>query len=300
MSLDPEDSAWSAARARLSPYGRVMLERGADLALRIHSDHVGPEHLVLAALGDEDSAVHRAALHAFADPETVGDEILALAEGILVVGSARAKPFSARAVELLYAARAAAAAARTGLVAPVHLLVQAFDHLEAGLGDVLAAAGFDRPGAEAGAAELAGVGDVVADGPLFRSFSNDAKKTLSTGAHHAAREELDAVSPGCLLLASLEVEPALEASSGLPLHRARMVLSGRLDDASPPADRVLEPDEPLRALLERLGPGSGSLELLLACHGDPSRELPQLLGRHKISAALLERSRGVFRDPEGP
>ncbi len=300
MTLDPSDAVLQEARARLSPYGRETLERAAALALRIHSDHVGPEHLVHTLLGDEDSAAHRVVLHAFADPETLADEVLALAEGILVVGSARARPFSAGAVQALGAARGDAAAAAAGAVEPAHLLLHAFDRLEAGLGDVLVAAGFERARAADAAAELGGRGPVEDSGPLFRSFSTPAKQALSRGAHQAAREEIEAVSPGCVLLACLEVEPALEGTAGLPLHRARMALAGKLGDPGAPADRVLEADEPLRTLLGRLAAGSGTLEILLACHGDPARELAQLLGRHRITPPLLERSQGVFRDPGDP
>ena len=93
---------------RLAPYARETLERGASLAARLHADEVSPEHWLAALLADEECAATRAVLHAFADPETIGIEVLAQCSGIMVVGSGRTLPFSVRAVSALRAARAGA------------------------------------------------------------------------------------------------------------------------------------------------------------------------------------------------
>ena len=80
--------------------------------------------------------------------------------------------------------------------------------------------------------------------------------------------------------------------------RARAILEGRTVDATPPTPRLLPPDGNLIDFLVRLAPGSGSIALLAACHSGAWPELAELLSRHKISPALLERAGGAFHDPE--
>ena len=71
----------------LSPYLRRALDAARDRALAIHADEVTREHLCERLFADEDSALSRAVLDAFADPEGMAVETLALSPGILVVGS---------------------------------------------------------------------------------------------------------------------------------------------------------------------------------------------------------------------
>src|SRR5262245_18257872 len=102
----------SANEGRLAPCARASLTRARKLALRLHAEELSPEHWLAALLEDEDYAATRTVLHAFADPETIGVEVLALCEGIMVVGSGRTLPFSVLGVEALRAARSTAAARR--------------------------------------------------------------------------------------------------------------------------------------------------------------------------------------------
>ena len=136
-------------------------------------------------------------------------------------------------------------------------------------------------------------------GPLFKHFSTGGKRALSIANKASARAREDSIGPGQVVLACLEITPSVAEESGLGAARARAALSGRTADQTPPAPRLLSPDPELLAFLGRLPDGSGSLALLHACHGRGTDEMRELLSRHKVSEALLERSMGAFEDPEG-
>ena len=86
----------------LSKYLQSAHAEATELALKLHSDEVTLEHLTCALLSDEESAICELVEHAFADPETLYEDALALTPGILVVGSgphapsacARSKPLA--------------------------------------------------------------------------------------------------------------------------------------------------------------------------------------------------------------
>ena len=96
-----------------SAYLEAARVSAVELALSLHADAVSREHLVCVLLSDEESALSELVEHAFADPETLHQDALALAPGILVVGSGATKPFSVRAV--LAARRAVELAQGAGL-----------------------------------------------------------------------------------------------------------------------------------------------------------------------------------------
>src|SRR5688572_3141726 len=102
-------SAIDAAARALAPHGRALLAAARDFALSIHAEELGPEHLLCALMADAEGAARRAVEHAFADPETIAGEVLAMASGILVSGSAASLPFSPGGVRALEGARALAA-----------------------------------------------------------------------------------------------------------------------------------------------------------------------------------------------
>jgi Clp amino terminal domain, pathogenicity island component len=277
---------------RLQPYGLRLVEQAAELALRLHADEVGAEHLLCALMADEDCAAYRAAVYAFADPPTVGEEALAMAAGILISGSAASTPFSTGAVRALEAARDQALALSEAQARPGHLLEAAVAALPDELRAEVLDAGYR--GAETAAAPRS----VPVPGGLFRIYSESAKKALSAAARLARQEHSDAIGPAHLALACLLEEPELARQRGLSASRARMIFRGRFSDPTPTERRALAPDESFTAFLAGLERASGSLELLARFHAGGTPELAKLLARHRLIPALLERAAGAFADPE--
>ena len=296
-TLSLADPAVASLVGALAPYARFTLERAARTAHRLHAEEVAPEHLLQALLEDETAAATRVVLHAFADPQTIAAEVLALCPGILVVASGRSLPFSVRGVRALEAARATAAAEGAAEVTAEHVLRAAAQELEPELARALAAAGYRTAAALPGAA----AGDAVPDhGPLFRHFADVTRRALGAACRAAARLERDAIGPAHLVLGALEADPELGGRVGLGAVRARMVLLHRDDDPTPLPARRLAPDPALVALLRGVGAGADTAALLerLLSHG--AEELRLLLTQQKVTGALLERARGAFQDPEPP
>lgn len=296
MALDTQAPALAREIERLHAHVGVLLARAGRRALRLHADSVTLEHLVGAVMEDEDCAASQAVLHAFADPETLSAELLALSPGVMVVGSGSTLPFSQRAIEALRGARDEAAERGAEEVTEAVVLLHAVRRLPDDARAALAEAGF----AEERLHARPGAGLVAASGPLFKHFSTGGKQALSTANKASAQAREESIGPGQLVLACLAVAPALAADSGLTASRARPALMGRTADPTPPAPRLLPPDPGLVAFLGRLPAGSGSLTLLHACHGAATPEMRELLVRHKVTEALLERSQGAFEDPPGP
>src|SRR5262245_60946167 len=165
-----ESSTSAKLRERLAPYARALLERCSDYALQIHADEVGAEHLLSTLMDDPECAAHRAALHAFADPETISGEARALSAGILISGSNTSLPFSAHGVKALRRARALASERRDAAVGTAHVLRAAFDELDDDLRASFDDAGWSASGVEA-LFGLGGTGAVDQTGHLFHSFS---------------------------------------------------------------------------------------------------------------------------------
>ncbi len=294
--------AWSAPEleplvARLAPYAHASFERAAGLAARLHAEEISPEHWLVALLADEGCAATRAVLHAFADPETIGVEVLALCAGIMVVGSDRTLPFSVLGVEALRTARAGAAARACTRVEPSDLfqasVVRLTPELRARLA-LLPAAVLDlgvRPSPREGGEGL------PAAGPLFRHFSANALRALGTGGRVAAALGRDAIGPAHLVLGALEVDDELREHTALTPTRVRMACSGLDEDRTPLPERRLGGDERLRALLGEIPPGAGTLDVVGWMLARGSEELIALLRRQKVTSALLERCRGVYQDP---
>ncbi len=289
-----------ALLARLAPYARHAVGEAARFARKLHAEEVAPEHLLSSLMFDEDCAASRVVIHAFADPETIATEVLALCPGITVVGSARCLPFSVRGVELLFAARAGAAAVRSVSVEPAHLFAAAAEHLDTEARSRLTDAGFSA--APPAAAPAAGAeGEAVAEeGPLFRSFSTASKRVLGAAGNAAARFERDAIAPAHVLLGCLEIDEALRDAAGLTVARTRMLLSDRDADPTPPPRGSLPAGAELAALLARTAADADTLGLLGAILDHGASELRQLLTRQKVTAAVVGRCLGVFQDPDPP
>ena len=290
------DPGLAPACARLAPYARASFERAAALAARLHADELSPEHWLAALLSDEDCAATRAVLHAFADPETIGIEVLALCAGIMVVGSERTLPFSVLGVEALHAARARAVAGGHPRVETAMLFLAAVERLAPELRtrlERLPDARLElRP-------EAAPPGEpVAASGPLFRHFSGDALRALGASCRSAAGLQRDAIGPAHMLIGALEVDAALRESTHLVATRVRMVAGGLDVDATPLPARRLPGDDRLRALLAALPERAETLDVMTELFVHGSEELGALLRRQKVTSALVERCRGVYRDPD--
>ncbi|MFT4537794.1 MAG: hypothetical protein ACI841_000972 [Planctomycetota bacterium] len=278
---------------RLHPYFSVIIEAATRRASGLFAEEVSLEHLLVAAIEDEETAANEVICHAFADPETVAMEALALAPGLMVVGSGGAVPFSPRSVNALHAVRERAAAAGWSEVDCAQLLRAAVEALPPEAVDALSVVG-------AKVGELAGsAGDtiVAGDGPLFRCYDIPAKRALSV-ASKLARSNRDAsIGPARIALAALECDPELGKRCGTTLSRARIALGSHAVDTSPPPQVKPPLEARLTAFLEALPPGAGSLQLLEACHAPETQEIEALLNRHKVHPALLERAKGSFEDP---
>jgi len=283
--------------ARLAPYARESFERGADLAARLHSEEITPEHWLVALLADEECAATRVVLHAFADPGTIGGEVLALCSGIMVVGSERTLPFSVLGVEALSAARASAAARGSARVEPAEILLASVARLPeelrtrlARLPGVVLEPALEHAPAEEGRA-------VPGSGPLFRHFSERSLRALGASGRAAAALARTAIGPTHLLLGALEADAALRERTGLIPARVRMALSGMDEDATPLPERRLAVDERLRTLLAELPSQAGTVHVLGWLLERGSQELVALLRRQKVTLTLLERCRDAYQDP---
>jgi len=285
--------------ARLAPFARDTFERAAALAARLHADEISPEHWLAALLEDEECAATRVVLHAFADPETIGVEVLALCSGIMLVGSERTLPFSVLGVAVLYAARAGAVARAGARVEPADLYQAAVARLASELRARLAL----LPGAVLEpevSATASAVERLPAEGPLFRHFSERTLRALGAGGRAAAALDRAAIGPAHLLLGALEVEGELRERTALTPVRARMACSGLDEDPTPLPERRLGGDERLRALLAELPPRAETKDVLGWLLERGSEELVALLRRQKVTPALFERCRGSYQDPPWP
>ena len=299
MSPIETDPATRERIASLGPYARFSLERAARYALRLHAEEVTREHLLASLLEDESCAATLVVLHAFADPATIGIEILALSPGIMVVGSKRCLPFSVLGVRVLLSARARAAEHADTSVTPDHLFATALAELPEELLPALRSAGFEAEGFEL--PELDERGEPVpADGPLLKRFSNEARRALAAACRAAGELGREEISPAHVVLGCLVVDDELCARTGLTAVRARLALAGRDLDTTPTPDRALAPDQGLLELVAALPSGAGTADILarLVTHG--SAEVRALLERQQITPALVERARGAFEDPDPP
>jgi hypothetical protein len=273
---------------RLAPHARRMLELAGAHAQRLHARAVCPEHLLWQLMRDEDGAAHRAVVHAFADPDSIAVEVLALSEGLLVVGSGVSLPFSVRAVRALFAARALADADGAPDVAPSQLLEAAFGELPAHLGLLPAAArSMDAP------IRI----DPGADDGLFRRYGQPARRVLGSSCKLAHRLRRAAIAPAHIVLAALEAEPALAERFGIGVLRARTALAGHDDDPTEPVEREIGLDPAFDTLFDGLARGADTLELLGAFLARGGAEVQALLKRQRVTPTMIERSHTLYQDP---
>jgi len=278
----------------LAPRLLLLTQNAATQALRLHASEVTLEHLLCAAMRDEDCAAYEVVCHAFADPETVFDESLALAPGLLVVASASTLPFSEGAVRALYGSYRAARLKDEAEVSCGRVIVCAFEALSESQRSLLRAIGFEPKWSSSDSTSS----EAPDPGSLFSHFDEDAKKALSRGNRAASSLRATEIGPAHLFLGCLQTDEALASTLGLNFSRARLTLSQDHADPTPVPERELALDSGLLELLEDLPDGADSLGLLAALHSGKAADLGTLLMRHKVTPELLARSETAFRDTD--
>jgi hypothetical protein len=289
--------AWRTDAERLAPYARASLARAEELARRLHADELVPEHWLAALLADEECGATRIVLHAFADPATIGVEVLALCPGIMVVGSGRTLPFSVRALTALRAARVLAAARGAASLEPGDLCLAASRELDVRVAARLAVLAGTDLAAAGEAVRATGTALLVPASSLFRNYSQAGLRALGASARAAGTAGRAAIAPAHLVLGCLEVDEDLRERTGLSAARARLVFAGLDEDATPLPARELAAGRELGELLRALPSGSGTVAAMGWFLASGSGELVALLKRQKITWALFERCRSTFTDP---
>ena len=296
MSALAQDPRLEALRARCSAYVQGLFEPAADFALKLAAEVLAIEHLLGVAIRDEDSAANQTVAHAFADPETVAGELLALSPGLMVVGSSAALPFSTLAIDALEMARSGAAGEGARTVDLKRLLRCALQNLPQSVRGDLGTAGLQD-------SFLDPIDEQAPSAPgfppptLFRSFDDASKQALGRACHAASRAQEASIGPARLALAVLGIDAGLGRELGLSAQRAGEILRGRTLDPTPPRARLLPPDAELLQFLARLPQGAGSLDLLAAGHHESTGELSELLLRHKLGPELFQRASERLFDP---
>ena len=277
----------------LSKYLQGAHDQAVELALSLHSEEVTLEHLVCALLSDEESAICELVEHAFADPETLYEDALALTPGILIVGSGATRPFSVRAVE---ASRRAVELAKTeGLasVSPACLLRAACEELTPEALKALKEAGCDG-----GSADLSGEAGALPEAKhLFHPFGDAARRALTNASRQVPKNSRRGISPVDLIVGALSEDPELARAFGTSSSAASALLRPFSEDKTPHPARDIHNDEALGKILAALSMESGSLDLLQLVLKDSEAELAQVFLRQKVTSALLERSLTTFVDP---
>ncbi len=283
------DERHAALYERLVPVARALLEDAAAHALALHAEELAPEHLLSTVLADETCAATRMVLFAFADPETLAAEVLALSPGFMVIGARRTLPFSVRGARALEDALALARARGEAEVLPRHLLEAARCRLDDAQRAALAGLGLAPAAGRAQGDPAPAAGE-----PFLRHFSREACRALGAASRAAQRRSRARIAPAHLVLGALEVDPdGAPGASGTALERA---LGGIDDDPTPPAPRRLTPDARLRALLGGLTPPADTLAVLGWFLDGGSAEVRELLQRQKVTRALYEQCRSAFSD----
>lgn len=306
MSLERDDPALGELLDRLGICLTDYLTRAADLARVLHAEALYPEHLLLACVEGGDSAARAVIEGAFADPDTLADEIRAISPGLSVVGGWGSVPFSPGALRAMRTAFAAlpdtaepqdqtkgpplealplAQAARGEL--PPEVLVTLEGQRDAPPGGGPSPSGHpDKRGAE------------VDDGRMFRSLAGDTRRLLAAAGRMAWTMGDGALGPAHLYIAHLDADKAWSREEGITATGARSLLDGCTRDPQSPEPRDLPLTEELVSFLKLLPAGADSLSVLINCHAVEGGELGQLLTRHRLSTTLLEAARSRHRDPE--
>ncbi len=302
MSLDLSSSSAQGLADKLAPYAQQLLHRAAKHAHRLFADEIVPEHLLTTMMADDDCAAYHAVIFAFADPQTIGRELLALSPGILVVSSAHSLPFSPFGVRALFRARKLAFDRSEDEVGPIHLMSAAFDELDRSLTDKLVAAGFDRTTLSTDA-EIKPVNDssISLEDALFASFGEETRRILGVAGKLARQNQREAISPAHLLGACVQRQPVLAGRAKLNAMQLSSTIGHDDADESSPAPRAIRLEKSMLDFLAAVPPsesGLSSLDLLRGFWHHGSGEVRDILKRNRVTPELIERVAGSYKDPE--
>ncbi|MEQ1892434.1 MAG: hypothetical protein ABL998_07845 [Planctomycetota bacterium] len=231
---------WRREAARLAPYARASLARAEGLARRLHAEELVPEHWLAALLADEDCGATRIVLHAFADPATIGVEVLALCPGIMVVGSGRTLPFSMRALAALRNARVLAAARGAASLEPGDLCLAASRELDARVAARLAPLEGTDLAAAGEAAAASGPALAVPTRSLFKNYTQAGLRALGAsarGGHGRARGHRARAPRARLPRGRRRAARAHRSHGGASASRLRRTRRGRDAAPGPRSDR---------------------------------------------------------------
>jgi len=291
--MDPQ-----ASRPPLSASAAGVLERARRQALFLHATELCMEHLFCALLDDERNAACQALLAGFADPDSLAREALATANGILVVASHAALPFSTLGVRALFDAREAAARRGESAVTPARLALACLQQAPAPFRARILELGLSLQALEQQLPPAAAPLESNPDESIFRRFGIEAKKLLAVAARSAGAAGEASISPQRLLLAALGASPEMSAAGGECAAQALQLPPELLVDRTPAPERELEHEQALAEYLARLPEQADTLDMLLACFQPPQSLLAQLLARQKLDGEQLNALRGSFADPE--
>jgi ATP-dependent Clp protease ATP-binding subunit ClpA len=294
--LESNNTELGRALAGLAPYLRGLVENGVRRALWLHADQVHPEHVLGAILGDEDSAAGQVIEHAFADPETLDTELLALSPGLMVVGAKAVLPFSSESIAVLRKARSRALDQAQTQLGAAGLAQACAEALPQAVQEALSKPDWPHDAADEG---VEATSRLNPDGHLFQGLSVAAKRSLVRACRSAYDRKERSISSLDLLIATLEEDPDLRSASGWSPGKIRSAADGQTPPALDPQDGPLTPSPALAALLTRLPSGADSLDFLAASLAGAETELAACLGRHRITPDLVKRARDAFRDPPG-
>ena len=283
--ISQDDAATNRAAARLGPYARRLADAAAVHARRLHAEEVSLPHFLYVMLRDEESGASRLALGAFADPQTIAAEVLALSPGILVVGSDRSLPFSPGSVLALEEARRTAVEERAVIITPRRLARAAHAALS--------------PAGQKAAGNVPGLGEEASGEPLasgvsvLAALSSESRRALGAACRRAARRDQEAIAPAHLFLGALDVE------SGDDLRRERLAMAlGTCDeDPTPLPNEPLAFDAEFSALLAEIPEPVGTVDLLRRVLGDSQAELTLLFVQERVTPALVARVGEAYSDP---
>jgi ATP-dependent Clp protease ATP-binding subunit ClpA len=283
----------------LSPTAALVLERARRFGLFLHAAELGLEHVFCALLDEEHNAACQALIAGFADPDSLRIEALATANGILVVASHTALPFSTLGVRALFEARRQAARRGETWISPARLALACLERVPPEFAERLRNLGCAPAALElhlpAGGEAL----ELDSDESVFRRFDLEAKKLLAAAARAAQSGAEKSISPQRLLLAALSGSDTLAAEFAAAAQGARALPPALLADSSPAAERSLKHDPALAEYLSRLSAEAGTIDMLLAFFWPPETLIAQILARHKVQPEALTAARACFDDP-GP
>lgn len=294
--LESNDTKLGRALDELAPYLRGLVDNGVRRALWLHADQVHPEHVLGAILGDEDSAAGQVIEHAFADPETLDTELLALSPGLMVVGAKAVLPFSSESIAVLRKARSRALDQARAELGASELARACAEALPQAVQEALGKPDWSQDPSDEG---VEATSRLSSDGHLFQGLSGAAKRSLVRACRSATHRKERSISSLGLLIAALEEDPALRSASGWSPSRIRSATDGQTPPALDPPEGPLTPSPALAALLTRLPSGADSLDFLAASLAGAQAEVAACFGRHRITPDLVERARAAFRDPPG-